>query len=277
VTASGRVSLIGLQLPSLAPNPAQTSAPQSQISRTAARTGLEGSGAVRPCGRLATPGFVQRRLVPRGASDTQRGAKEDFQLHLSGATSRAALDWDRDTTGSQTGQVTVRLITLSLRQVLRLLLLTCRSSRSKDLELLVLRQELAVLRRQVPHPKTTREERLVLTVIQRLRPLRERLSNLFTPDTLRRWHRELVRSKWERPYRINKRKTIPLQTQLLVWRMSRENPMWGYRRIQGELHKIGIDISATSIRRIMAPKRRPGPKRDTWRKFMVSQGLDHRL
>ena len=88
--------------------------------------------------------------------------------------------------------MTVRLITLSLRQVLRLLLLACRSSRSKNLELLVLRQELAVLRRQVPHPKTKREERLVLTVLQRLRPVHERLSSLFTPDTLRRWHRELV-------------------------------------------------------------------------------------
>jgi hypothetical protein len=167
--------------------------------------------------------------------------------------------------------VTVRLITLSLRQVLRFLLLTCRSSRSKDLELLVLRQELAVLRRQVPHPKTKREERLVLTVLQRLRPVHERLSSLFTPDTLRRWHRELVRRKWDGPHRINKRKTIPLETQLVVWRMSQENPMWGYRRIQGELQKIGIDISATSIRRITAPKRRPGPKRDTWRQFMRSQ------
>jgi len=122
--------------------------------------------------------------------------------------------------------VTVRLITLSLRQVLRLLLLTCRSSRSKDLELLVLRQELAVLRRQVPHPKTKREERLVLTVLQRLRPLHERLSSLFTPDTLRRWHRELVRRKWDGPHPINKRKTIPLKTQLVVWRMSQENPTW---------------------------------------------------
>ena len=111
--------------------------------------------------------------------------------------------------------MTVRLITLSLRQVLRLLLLTCRSSRSKDLELLVLRQELAVLRRQVPHPKTKREERLVLTVLQRLRPVHERLSSLFTPDTLRRWHRELVRRKWDGPHRINKRKTIPLRTQLI--------------------------------------------------------------
>jgi hypothetical protein len=78
--------------------------------------------------------------------------------------------------------VTIRLITLSLRQVLRLLLLACRSSRSKDLELLVLRQELVVMRRQVPHPRTRQEERLVLTVLQRLRPAHERLSNLFTPD-----------------------------------------------------------------------------------------------
>lgn len=91
--------------------------------------------------------------------------------------------------------MTVRLVLIALRQVLRLLLLSCRSTRWKDLELLVLHQELAVLCRQVPHPKTRREERLVLTVVQYLRPARERLSNLFTPDTLRRWHRELVRRK----------------------------------------------------------------------------------
>jgi hypothetical protein len=92
--------------------------------------------------------------------------------------------------------VTVRLITLSLRQVLRLLLLACRSSRSKDPELLVLRQE----------------ERLVLTVLQRLRPARERLSNLFTPDTLRRWHRELMKANWHFPHRVVSRPRISLET-----------------------------------------------------------------
>jgi putative transposase len=142
---------------------------------------------------------------------------------------------------------------------------------SKDLELLVLRQELAVLRRQVPHPKTRREERFVLTVLQYLRPARERFSNLFAPDTLRRWHRELVGRKWDRPHRVNPKRAIPLQTQLLVWRLAKENPTWGYRRIQGELQKLGIEISASSIRRITAPKRRPGPKRDTWRQFMRAQ------
>lgn len=167
--------------------------------------------------------------------------------------------------------MTARLITLALRQVLRLLLLACRSSRSKDLELLVLRQELAVLRRQVPHPKTRREERLVLSVLQRLRPVQERLSNLFTPDTLRRWHRELVRRKWDGPHRVNKRRSVPLESQLVVWRMWKENPTWGYKRVQGELQKVGIEISVTSIRRIVAPPRRPGPKRDTWRQFMRAQ------
>ncbi len=173
--------------------------------------------------------------------------------------------------GCETGRVTVRLITLSLRQVLRLLLLACRSSRSKDLELLVLRQELVVLRRQVPHPKTRQEERLVLTVLQRLRPARERLSNLFTPDTLRRWHRELVKAKWHFPHRVVSRPRISLETQVLVWRMSRENDSWGYKRIQGELQKIGIEISTTSIRRILTVKSRPGPHRDTWRQFMRTQ------
>ncbi len=107
--------------------------------------------------------------------------------------------------------------TLSLRQVLRLLLLACRSSRSKDLELLVLRQELAVLRRQVLHPKTRREERLVLTVLQRLRPLHERPSNLFTPDTLRRWHRELVRRKWDGPHRIKKHQRSACDARVGRW------------------------------------------------------------
>ena len=60
----------------------------------------------------------------------------------------------------------------------------------------------------------------MLTVLQRLRPVHERLSSLFTPDTLRRWRRELVRRKWDGPHRINKRKTVPLETQLVVWRMT---------------------------------------------------------
>lgn len=166
----------------------------------------------------------------------------------------------------------LRLIAVIFRQVVRLVLLSCRSSRSKDLELLVLRQEVDVLRRQVPRPRIRPEERLVLTVLQWLRPIGERLSSLVTPDTLRRWHRELVRRKWHFRHRIVPKRAIPLETQVLVFRMARENPTWGYRRIQGELMKLGIEISATSTRRILSTKPRPGPKRETWRQFLRAQG-----
>jgi putative transposase len=146
-----------------------------------------------------------------------------------------------------------------------------RSSPSKDIELLVLRQENSVLCRQVNRPRIRPEERIVLSLLQRLRPTRERLSSLVTPDTLRRWHRELIRRKWSRPHRVNPRRRIPLETQLLAWRLAKENPLWGYRRIQGGLTKLGIEISASSSRRITCPKRRPGPKRDTWCQFMRNQ------
>ena len=149
------------------------------------------------------------------------------------------------------------LVAISLRQVLRLLLLRCRSSRSKDLELLVLRQEVDVLRRPVPRPRFRPEERMVLSVLGWLRPAKDRLSSLVSPETLRRWHREMVRSTWRFHHRINPRKRIPKEVQLLVWRLAKESPAWGYRRIQGELKKVGAQISATSVRRILTVKRPP--------------------
>src|ERR1700733_8290993 len=96
----------------------------------------------------------------------------------------------------------IRVIALLSGQVFRLLLLCCRTSRSKDIELLVLRQEVAILRRQVNRPQVKPEERMVLAVLQRLRPVWERTSSLVTPDTLRRWHRELIRRKWTQPHRV---------------------------------------------------------------------------
>jgi len=164
-----------------------------------------------------------------------------------------------------------RLAAIGLRQILRLLLLRCRPSRSKDVELLVLRQELDVLNRQVPRARFRPEERWVLTVLQRLRPVRDRLSTLVTPDTIRRWHRELVRSKWHYRHRVVSRGRIPDHVRLLVWRLASENPTWGYCRLRGELKKVGAQISTTSIRRILAEKRRPPSNRETWRQFMRTQ------
>ena len=94
-----------------------------------------------------------------------------------------------------------RLAGLILRQALGLLLLRCRSSRSKNIEILVLRQGNSLLHRQVPKPKFRAEDRLVLAVLQWLHPARERVSSLVTPDTLRRWHRQPVTAKWHRSRR----------------------------------------------------------------------------
>ena len=102
------------------------------------------------------------------------------------------------------------------RQLFRLLLLCCRTSRSKDIELLVLRQEVAILRRQVNRPQVKPEERMVLAVLQRLRPVWEQTSSLVTPDTLQRWHRELIRRKWTQPHRVTPKRGVSQQTELLA-------------------------------------------------------------
>ena len=112
---------------------------------------------------------------------------------------------------------------------------------------------------------------MVLAVLQRLRPVWERTSSLVTPDTLRRWHRELVRRKWTQPHRVTPRGPSPNRPSFWSGACPRRTRLWGYQRIQGELLKVGIEISASSIRRVIAPKRRPGPKRDTWSKFMRTQ------
>ncbi len=94
---------------------------------------------------------------------------------------------------------------------------------------------------------------------------------LVTPDTIRRWHRDLVPAKWRYRHRVVPRGRIPDHVRLLAWRLASENPTWGYCRLRGELKKLGAEISTTSIRRIVAEKRRLPAKRQTWRQFMRSQ------
>jgi putative transposase len=147
--------------------------------------------------------------------------------------------------------------------------------RSLEVENAVLRHQLAVLRRGVKRPRLNRLDRALLAAASRLLP-RERWSSfLVTPQTLLRWHRELVRSKWT--FRRKKTRGRPqIETDLrdLVIRMGRENPRWGCMRIQGELRKLGIRLGATTIRSIL---RRaglgPSPRRDgpTWTEFLRSQ------
>jgi putative transposase len=151
--------------------------------------------------------------------------------------------------------------------------LLARSSASKDAELLMLRHEVSVLRRQNPRPKLDWADRAVLAALARLLPGPQRMSRLVTPGTLLRWHRRLVRWRWTYP-RKGGRPPVDAKVAALIEQMAQENPSWGYKRIQGELLGLGYRVGASTVRRVLKRLRiPPAPQRDrtTWRQFLRSQ------
>jgi len=166
------------------------------------------------------------------------------------------------------------LVYLMLTRVLSWLALLARSDAAKDVEILMLRHEIAVLRRTNDRPTLTWLDRAVLSALSRLLPTPLRQLRLVSPRTLLRWHAQLVARRWTYPRRRPGRPPTAPPIRALVLRMARENPRWGYRRIQGELVGLGHPVAASTVWKILKDAgldpspRRAGP---TWSQFLRTQ------
>jgi putative transposase len=172
--------------------------------------------------------------------------------------------------------VIISVVSLLVRCLLGCLTVLTRRQAAKDAELLVLRHENAVLRRQVSRIRYRPADRLWLAALSRLVP-RRRWSEVFmvTPATLLAWHQRLVARKWDYTGRRRPgRPSTAAAIKKLVIRIATENPAWGHRRVQGELVRLGHPIAASTVWQILhdagidpAP-RRTGP---TWKQFLTAQ------
>jgi putative transposase len=173
--------------------------------------------------------------------------------------------------------VLLSLLYRLLRCLFGLLMVLVRSDLSKDVELLVLRQENQVLRRHLRgRPRWAHTDRLWLAALSRL-VNRRRWAEIFpvAPATILRWHRHLVARKWTyTDRRPPGRPSTGVSIKTLILRMAQENPTWGHRRIQGELARLGHAIAASTVWEILhAAGIDPAPRRagPTWRQFLAAQ------
>ena len=167
----------------------------------------------------------------------------------------------------------LRLLYLFMIRVFGWLMLLGRSQCSKDAEIMALRHEVAVLRRQVARPKLDWADRAILAALAQWMPAVLRTHRLVTPGTVLAWHRRLIQRKWTYPNWPG-RPRISQEIRQLALRLAQENPGLGYRRVHGELSRLGYQVSDATVRRILrARRRRPAPRNvDTsWRAFLRTQ------
>ncbi|MEV4169125.1 integrase core domain-containing protein [Nonomuraea sp. NPDC049709] len=163
--------------------------------------------------------------------------------------------------------MSVRLLYLTLIGVFGWLVLLGRGQASKDVEMMVLRHEVAVLKRQVVRPKPDWADRALLAALARFVPKVLRAHRLVTPGTLLAWHRRLIKRSWTFPHRPG-RPGATKEVQELILRLARENPEWGYRRVHGELVSLGVQVSEATVRRILRSRRHRSAPRNfdtSWR------------
>ncbi len=177
------------------------------------------------------------------------------------------------------------LLYMVLRRLLGMISSRDRAVEQVPLENLVLRHQVAILRRQVKRPVYSRRDRALLTAASRILPRNRWNTFLVRPETLLRWHKGLVARKWTRPHRRPGRPAIDPEVRRLILLMAKENPRWDYMRIKGELQKLGIrvlrhqlkvlsrQIARPRLRRLdrllLAAASRALP-RGAWQTFLVS-------
>jgi putative transposase len=174
------------------------------------------------------------------------------------------------------GRVLLKIVYLLTCRVLGVAVLVFRGDRAKAAELLVLRHENAVLRRNIGRVRYEPADRVWFAALARLLP-RRRWPQIFpvTPATLLAWHHRLAAKKYDTSKR-RKPGRPPTAASLarLVVRLAKENPLWGYRRIQGELTKLGLAVAPSTVYEILrAAGIDPAPRRSgpTWRQFLHAQ------